>query len=229
MKKESKNIKKNKIVDQFEFDEFQKWKIEKEKERIKTHVPTIYGYARVSTEEQHLEPQIKQLKNSGAKKIYQEKWTGTTTKRPIFEKLISLLLSGDTLMVTKLDRFARNTQEALTTVEDLNKRGIKINILNMGYFDDSPNEKLMFTMFSAFAQFERDLIVSRTQEGKAYAKKYDPHYKDGRPKKFTEEQVELAWELRKQGNTYKMINRKTGISIKTLQRRFNELKLKDSE
>lgn len=65
MKKESKNIKKNKIVDQFEFDEFQKWKIEKEKERIKTHVPTIYGYARVSTEEQHLEPQIKQLKNSG--------------------------------------------------------------------------------------------------------------------------------------------------------------------
>ncbi len=68
MKKESKNIKKNKIVDQFEFDEFQKWKIEKEKERIKTHVPTIYGYARVSTEEQHLEPQIKQLKNSGAKK-----------------------------------------------------------------------------------------------------------------------------------------------------------------
>ncbi len=225
MKKRQKNIKKDKIVDQFEFDEFQKWKIEKERERIKNHVPTIYGYARVSSRDQHL----KQLKDSGAQNIYQEKWTGTTTSRPEFEKLISVLLSGDTLMVTKLDRFARNTQEALETVENLKNRGVKVHILNMGFFDDSPNGKLMFTMFSAFAQFERDLIVSRTQEGKAYAKKYDPHYKDGRPKKFTEEQVELAWELRKQGNTYKMINRKTGISIKTLQRRFNELKLKDSE
>ena len=225
MKKRQKNIKKDKIVDQFEFDEFQKWKIEKERERIKNHVPTIYGYARVSSRDQHLKP----LKDSGAQNIYQEKWTGTTTSRPEFEKLISVLLSGDTLMVTKLDRFARNTQEALETVENLKNRGVKVHILNMGFFDDSPNGKLMFTMFSAFAQFERDLIVSRTQEGKAYAKKYDPHYKDGRPKKFTEEQVELAWELRKQGNTYKMINRKTGISIKTLQRRFNELKLKDSE
>ncbi len=227
MKNSKKRIENRKIVNKTEFDEFQKWKVEKEKERIRNHVPTIYGYARVSTRDQHLEPQVEQLKDSGAQKIYQEKWTGTTTNRPEFEKLIDILLSGDTLMVTKLDRFARNTQEALETVENLNNRGVKVHILNMGYFDDSPNGKLMFTMFSAFAQFERDLIVNRTQEGKAYAKKYDPHYKDGRPRKFTKEQVELAWELRKHGNTYKMINRKTGISIKTLQRRFNEIRSKE--
>lgn len=229
MKKRQNSDRKIKKVSQTEFEEFQKWKYDKEKERIENHVPTIYGYSRVSTREQHLEPQVKQLKDSGAQIIYQEKWTGTTTNRPVFDKLLKLLLSGDTLMVTKLDRFARNTREALTTVEDLNSRGVKVHILNMGYFDDSPNGKLMFTMFSAFAQFERDLIVSRTQEGKEYAKKYDPHFKDGRPRKFTQEQVDLAWELRKQGNTLKMINRKTGISVKTLQRRFNELKSKDTE
>lgn len=136
-----------------------------------------YGYARVSTTEQKLENQIEHLKNSSAEIIYQEKFTGTTTKRPEFNKLLNELKANDTLIVTKLDRFARNTREALDIIQKLFDQGIKVQILNMGTIDNTPTGNLIFTIFSAFAQFERDMIVTRTQEGKAYAKKNDPFFR----------------------------------------------------
>lgn len=182
-----------------------------------------YGYARVSTTDQKLENQIKQLKDAGADKIFQEKYTGTTTQRPEFQKLLNELEANDTLIVTKLDRFARNTREALDIIQDLFNRKIKVNILNMGLIDNTPTGQLIFTIFSAFAQFERDMIVTRTQEGKAYAKRNDPHFREGRPQTYTDEQMRLAYQLRQQGMTYKMIARKTGISERTQQRRFKSL------
>lgn len=182
-----------------------------------------YGYARVSTNEQKLDTQIELLKNAGAEKIYQEKFTGTTTNRPEFQKLLTQLKPGDTLIVTKLDRFARNTREALETIQQLFKQQIKVHILNMGIIDDTPTGRLIFTIFSAFAQFERDMIVTRTQEGKKYAKENDPLFKEGRPKKFSDEQIRFAYELRKQGMTYKMIERKTGINVRTQQRRYKKI------
>lgn len=182
-----------------------------------------YGYARVSTTDQKLENQIKQLKDAGAEKIFKEKFTGTTTKRPEFKKLIALLNTDDELIVTKLDRFARNTREALDIIQDLFNNNVKINILNMGVIDNTPTGQLIFTIFSAFAQFERDMIVTRTQEGKIYAKTHDPYFHEGRPKTYTDEQIKFAYELRQQGMTYKMIARKTGISERTQQRRFEKL------
>lgn len=182
-----------------------------------------YGYARVSTTDQKLENQIERLKNSGAEIIYKEKFTGTTTERPEFNKLLNELTTDDTLIVTKLDRFARNTREALDIIQDLFKRDIKVNILNMGLIDNTPTGQLIFTIFSAFAQFERDMIVTRTQEGKIYAKTHDPYFHEGRPQAYTDEQIRLAYELRQQGMTYKMIARKTGISERTQQRRFKKL------
>lgn len=182
-----------------------------------------YGYARVSTTDQKLENQLEALKIAGADKIYQEKFTGTTTERPEFTKLLQQLNSDDTLIVTKLDRFARNTREALDIIQDLFNREIKVNILNMGLIDNTPTGQLIFTIFSAFAQFERDMIVTRTQEGKAYAKRNDPHFREGRPQTYTDEQMRLAYQLRQQGMTYKMIARKTGISERTQQRRFKAL------
>lgn len=178
------------------------------------------GYARVSTNDQKLESQLELLKNAGAEVIYQEKMTGKTTHRPEFEKILQMIRSDDTLIITKLDRFARNTREALEIVQDLFSRGVKINILNMGIIDDTPTGQLTFTIFSAFAQFERDMILTRTQEGKNYARENDPYFKEGRPLKFSKEQIEFAKELRDQGMTYKMIERKTGISVATLKRRF---------
>ena len=189
-----------------------------------------YGYARVSTSDQKLENQIDLLKLAGAEKIYQEKYTGTTTQRPEFQKLLNELEANDTLIVTKLDRFARNTTEALELIQKLFKQNIKVNILNMGVIDNTPTGQLIFTIFSAFAQFERDLIVTRTQEGKMYAREHDPNFREGRPRTYSDEQIQLAYELRQQGMTYKMIARKTGISERTQQRRFKEqLKNKSSK
>ena len=189
-----------------------------------------YGYARVSTTDQKLDNQIDLLKSAGADKIFREKYTGTTTQRPEFQKLLNELEANDTLIVTKLDRFARNTTEALELIQKLFKQNIKVNILNMGVIDNTPTGQLIFTIFSAFAQFERDLIVTRTQEGKMYAREHDPNFREGRPRTYSDEQIQLAYELRQQGMTYKMIARKTGISERTQQRRFKEqLKNKSSK
>ena len=182
------------------------------------------GYARVSTFEQKLESQIEVLKEAGAEEVFQEKFTGTTVERPQFNLVLKKLANGDTLIVTKLDRLARNTKEVLEIVQSLFNRGIKVHILNIGLIDNTPTGQLIFTIFSAFAQFERDLIVTRTQEGKHFAKLHDPNFKEGRPQKFTEEQIQFAHELKQQGMTYKMIERKTGISIATQKRRFGAIK-----
>ena len=134
--------------------------------------------------------------------------------------MLKKLANGDTLIVTKLDRLARNTKEVLEIVQSL----IKVHILNIGLIDNTPTGQLIFTIFSAFAQFERDLIVTRTQEGKNFAKIHDPNFKEGRPQKFTGEQIQFAYELKQQGMTYKMIERKTGISIATQKQRFIKAK-----
>lgn len=148
--------------------------------------------------------------------------TGSTTHRQEFEKLLQMVRSDDTLIITKLDRFARNTRAALEIIQDLFSKGVKINILNMGIIDDTPTGQLVFTIFSAFAQFERDIILARTQGGKNYARENEPHFKEGRPLIYSKEQIEFARELRNQGMTYKMIERKTGISVATLKRRFHD-------
>ena len=147
---------------------------------------TKYGYARVSTPDQKLANQIDRLKQAGAEEIYQEKFTGTTTQRPQFNLLLTKLTPGDTLIITKLDRFARNTKEALEIIQQLFDQDIKVQILNMGTIDNTPTGQLIFTIFSAFAQFERDMIVTRTQEGKLYAKKNDPNFHEGRTKTYTD-------------------------------------------
>ena len=177
----------------------------------------IYGYARVSTTGQDLSSQINSLKEQGCKKIYQEKFTGTTQKRPEFEKLLAEIRSGDTLVVTKLDRFARSTKDALEIIEDLFYREIRVYILNLGTIENTPSGRLIFTVFSAFADFERDLIVERTQEGKAYAKKNNPNFNEGRPKRKLTKQHLHALSLL-ENHTYKDVSELTGYSISTITR-----------
>ncbi len=92
-----------------------------------------YGYARVSTVHQDLEGQIQQLKKEGCEKIYQDKFTGTKKERPSFQELLQVLKKGDTLVVTKLDRFARSTVDGINTIKELFERGgVKVHVLNMG-------------------------------------------------------------------------------------------------
>lgn len=175
-----------------------------------------YGYARVSTLNQDLESQIQMLKNEGCEKIYSEKFTGTKFDRPKFQELLSILETGDTLIVTKLDRFARSTVDAIQTVKMLSEKGVKVHILNMGLVEDTPTGRLVFNVMSAFAEFERDMIVERTQEGKAIAK-LNPNFKEGRPKKYNKDQIAHALNLLKD-HSYKEVERMTGISRSTLKR-----------
>ena len=159
----------------------------------------IYGYARVSTKGQDkygngLEVQEKQLRENGAEVILCESYTGTKKHRPELDKLFGLLQEGDTVIVTKLDRIARSTRDGLDIIDELLAKGVSINILNMGKFDDSPTGKLMRTIFFAFAEFERDMIVQRTSEGKEICRT-DPNWREGRKRK---EPVDFEKFLKKQ-------------------------------
>lgn len=182
-----------------------------------------YGCARVSTEGQRLESQIEELRRAGVDEIYQEKYTGTTTGRPVFKQLLSKLQFSDILVVTKLDRFARNTREALDVMQTLFDHHVGIHILNVGLIDETPTGKLIFTVFSAFAQFERDLIISRTQEGKKYARAHNPNYHEGRKKLYSDQQIRKAFDAHMHGKTYQQISKETGISTATLKRRIRDL------
>ena len=185
----------------------------------------IYGYARVSTKGQakdgnSLEAQEKALKEAGAAKIYTDAFTGTKTDRPEFDKLIAEIQEGDTLVVTKLDRFARSMSQGSELVSELIDKGIKVYILNIGIMDNTPTSKLIRNVFFAFAEFERDMIVERTQEGKAIAK-HNPDYKEGRPKKYSKKQMAHALELL-ENHSYKQVEDLTGISKSTLIRAKRE-------
>ena len=181
----------------------------------------IYGYARVSIVTQgkngnSLESQRAELENYNCDEVIEEVYTGTKTDRPKFSELINKLKSGDTLVVTKLDRFARTAVEGVQIVQDLLKKGVKVNILNMGLIEDSPVGKLTLTIMLAFAEFERDMIVERTQAGKAVAKQ-NPDFKEGRPKVYGKKQIEHALSLL-ESHTYKEVEQLTGISKSTLIR-----------
>ena len=182
----------------------------------------IYGYARVSTATQgrdgnSLEDQVAALEQYGCQTIIQEAFTGKTMDRPQFQQLMDSLHEDDTLVVSKLDRFARTAIEGVQTVRDLFERGIRVHILNMGLIENTLTGNLILTVMLAFAEYERGMIVERTQTGKAVARQ-DPNFKDGRPKKYTPQQLRLALNLLEQGNTYRQIKDMTGISKSTLIR-----------
>lgn len=181
----------------------------------------IYGYSRVSTKCQakdgnSLESQEKALREAGATKIFTDAFTGTKTDRPEFDKLIAEIKAGDTLVVTKLDRFARSMTQGSQLVSELIDKGIKVYILNIGILDNTPASKLIRNVFFAFAEFERDMIVERTAEGKSIAKQ-NPDFKEGRPKLYSKKQIAHALELL-ESHSYKQVEDLTGISKSTLIR-----------
>ena len=137
--------------------------------------------------------------------------------RPKFLNLLEVLQEGDTLVVCKLDRFARTAIEGVQVVRELFERGVRVHILNMGLVENTLTGNLILTVMLAFAEYERGMIVERTQTGKAVARQ-DPNFRDGRPKKFTPEQISLALSLLEQGKTYRQITTMTGISKSTLIR-----------
>ena len=181
----------------------------------------IYGYARVSSRGQArdgngLEAQERQLREAGAEIIFSDVFTGTKTERPELNKLLQVVRASDQIVVCKLDRVARSATQGFELIENLLQRGIIVNILNMGRMDDTPTGKLIRHIMFAFSEFERDMIVTRTQEGKAVARQREG-FRDGRPPKYTPEQIHYALQLLDK-NSYTKVEQITGISRTTLLR-----------
>ena len=157
----------------------------------------IYGYARVSSTTQSLETQAAQLTAYGCQKIFQEKLSGRSLKhRTQFAALLDHVTAGDTVVVTKLDRFARSTQDALNTMATLTERGVSLVVLNMGgdVVDTSTAiGKLLITVLAGIAEFEADLIKERQLEGIAAAKARGVY--KGRPRTYTAHHKGLAHAL----------------------------------
>jgi DNA invertase Pin-like site-specific DNA recombinase len=184
----------------------------------------IYGYIRVSTIKQanegnSLEGQEKLLIENGVPKenIFQDAYTGTKLDRPKFNELLEVLQDGDTLVVTKLDRFARSMIEGSRIVNELIERGVKVNVLNIGVMDNTPSSKLIRNIFFSFAEFERDMIVERTLEGKQLKMDKDKDATLGRPKKYKKAQRDMAMKLLEM-HSYNEVSEMTGISRRTLIR-----------
>lgn len=185
----------------------------------------VYGYCRVSTQMQardgnSLEAQKKLLIENGAEKIYSDTFTGTKAHRPELDKLLAVLQAGDKLVITKLDRIARSASQGIELVQTLLDKGITVHVLNMGLLDNTPTGKLIRNIMLAFAEFERDMIIERTQEGKAIAKR-QPDFREGRPKLYNKKQIQHAHELL-QDHSYRQVTELTGISKSTLIRAKNK-------
>ena len=190
----------------------------------------LYGYARVSTRGQlkgnSLAEQHQQLIDNGCKEVIEEQYTGTTTERPQLDELLTRLNAGDTLMVTKLDRLARSAMDGANLIKDLTARDIKVNILNMGEVDKRPQGKLMLHILLAFAEFERDMIVERTQAGKAIARTR-AGFKEGRPPIAHARKEAAVSMILNEGKSYKEAAEAVGISKSTIVRAIREKKSKD--
>lgn len=145
------------------------------------------GYGRVSSRGQQrdgnsLEDQKSKLMAAGCAEedIVLEAYTGTKMERPMFTALLDELVEGDTLVVTKLDRFARTASDGVKVVKELMARGVAVHVLNMGLVEDTPTGRLILNILLAFAEFERDNIVERLADGKEAEKAKNPEYKEGR-------------------------------------------------
>lgn len=185
-----------------------------------------YGYARVSSNGQDLTVQLNALKENGCELIYKEKSSGRSkVGRKEFSSLLGVIKEGDTIVVTKLDRFARSTKDALSTIELLNDKGVALVVLNMGgdKVDTSTAiGKLMITILSGIAEFEADMTRERQIEGIALAKQRGVY--QGRPSIYTEKHkglqhaLNLYAERKSNGMSVKEISQITKISRATIYR-----------
>ena len=187
---------------------------------------TIYGYARVSSKKQlhgnSIEEQTTTLTANGAITITTEQYTGKTTSRPKLQKLLDSLQPGDTLMVTKLDRLARNVSEGIELIRALFKKDVKVHVLNIGLLENTSMGNFFITTLLAVAELERNMIIERTQAGKEVART-KAGFREGRPPLLCEK-IQLAISLL-DSYTYREVEAMTGISKATLVRYRRKTKL----
>jgi DNA invertase Pin-like site-specific DNA recombinase len=191
----------------------------------------IYGYARVSTKEQNLDRQIKQLTEAGCSRenIYEEKISGATMERPELQRLLNDVQPGDLILVMDLTRITRSTKDLFQLIEDIKEKGASLKSLKDTWLDtsdDNPYSAFLLTIFAGVNQLERDLIKSRQKEGIEIAKEKGKYV--GRVKKYHGKHAGMnhAIELYKAGNhTIKDICEITNVSKSALYRKIDEMKV----
>jgi len=178
---------------------------------------TTYGYGRVSTDGQSLASQDAELKAAGCAKVYAEKISGARSDRPELTKLLKRLETGDVLVVTRLDRLARSTRDLLNILADIAQRGAGFKSLHDSWADTTtPHGRLMLTVLGGLAEFERELILARTGDGRARAKARGVKF--GRPTALTAHQRQEALQRLAQGEAQADIARSYDVSQATISR-----------
>ena len=177
----------------------------------------IYGYARVSTDGQSVDAQVRQLTRAGCTKVIREVASGAMTDRAQFRRLLGQLAAGDVLMVTRLDRLARSTRDLLNTLAAITEREAGFRSLADTWADTTTaHGRLMLTVLGGLAEFERELIRVRTSEGRSRAKARG--VKMGRPPKLTPHQQKEALRRRDAGEPVREIARSYNVSHSTISR-----------
>lgn len=175
-----------------------------------------FGYARVSTEQQNLDRQLDALRKYGCDMIYNEKMTGTKRDRPELDKMLDRMTEGDTVVIESLSRLGRSTKDLIELTELFQSKGVHLVSLKESIDTSTSTGKLLFTLVSAIAQFERDVIADRTREGLNAARARGR--KGGRPKTDTDT-VKKAIKLYTTGEySIKEIEDLTGVKKSTLYR-----------
>jgi DNA invertase Pin-like site-specific DNA recombinase len=177
----------------------------------------IVGYARVSTDGQTLDAQLAALREAGAERVFSEKQSGAKTDRAALARCLASLEPGDTVVVTKLDRLARSTRDLLNTLAAINDKGASFKSLGDAWADTTtPHGRLMLTVLGGLAEFERHLILSRTNEGRVRARARGVKF--GRKPKLTAYQRQEALARLTQGETLTEIARSMAVSHMTISR-----------
>lgn len=180
------------------------------------------GYARISTDDQSLTPQLEALTEAGCEEIFQDVASGVKTTRPQLQELLKYVRKGDTIVVWKLDRLGRSLKHLIQTLQLLDDKGVEFKSLTEGMDTNTPGGRLLFNIFGAIAEFEKGLIKERTEAGLKAARARGR--KGGRPKKMDPQMVEMARSLHKNANTpVAEICRALKISKSTLYRCLSEI------
>ena len=177
---------------------------------------TVYGYARVSTETQNLDRQIDQLQKYGVDEIYNEKMTGTKRDRPELSLLLGKIIEGDTIVIESLSRLGRSTKDLIELTEAFHSKGVHLVSLKESIDTNTSTGKLLFTLMSAIAQFERDTIADRTREGLKSARARGRT--GGRPKANADNVKKAVMLYHTKQYTVKEIEGLTGVKKSTLYR-----------
>ena len=183
----------------------------------KVPIPMLIGYVRVSTTGQKLEAQIEQLETSGCVRLYQEKHTGYDRKRVQLERMLKDIGTGDTLIVTSLDRLARSTHDLFEITKTLEANGVDFKSLREPWADTtSPMGKFLLTVFAGLSELERNLINDRTEEGRILARKRGVKF--GRKPKLTPHQQSEVAKMLAQGRPIRDIARHFNVGVATIDR-----------